>query len=67
MHNVDSGMSIVVVRCRYSGTEATNYFVKKNEDKISGSGMICVLSSSKTYCLSNYDLFFKNTERAFYG
>jgi hypothetical protein len=29
--------------------------------------MICVPSSSKTYCVSNYDLFLKNTERAFYG
>jgi len=64
---VDRGMSIAVVRCCYSGTEATVCFFKKNEDKIRGSGMICVPSSSKTYCVNNYDLFLKNTERAFYG
>jgi len=67
LHNVDRGRSIAVVRCHYSGTEAAICFIKKNEDKIRGSSMICVPSSSKTYCVSNYDLFLKNTERAFYG
>jgi hypothetical protein len=56
-------MSIAVGRCRYGGTEPTVCFIKKKEDKIRGSGMICVPSSSKTYCVSDYDLFLKNTER----
>jgi len=67
LYKADRGMSIAVVRCRYGGTEPTISFIKKNEDKIRGSGMICVPSSSKTYCVSNYDLFLKNTEKAFHG
>ena len=67
-HKVDRGMSIVVVRCRYGGTEPTICFIKKKKTR-SGevSGMIRVPSHSKTYCVSEYDLFLKNTERAFYG
>ena len=60
LHKVERGMSIVVVRCCYGGTEPTICFIKKKEEKIRGSGMIHVPSSSKTYCVSDYDLFLKN-------
>jgi len=67
LHKVDRRMSIAVVTCHYGGIKPTIGFIKKREDKIRGSVMICVPSSSKTYCVSNYDFFLKNTERDFYG
>jgi hypothetical protein len=48
LHKVDRRMSIAVVRCRFGGTEPTICFIKKKENKIRGSSMICVPSSSKT-------------------